>query len=62
MKEVHEMAKMGRPKSEFPKQRSLGIRVTEKEYEKLKAYASKHNLTITEILKKGLQLFMENNL
>lgn len=55
------MAKMGRPKSESPKQRSLGIRVTDQEYKELKTYASKHNLTITEMLKKGLQLFMENS-
>lgn len=55
------MAKKGRPKSECPKQRSLGIRVTEQEYKELKTYASKYNLTITEMLKKGLELFMENS-
>lgn len=50
---------MGRPKSETPKLRSLSVRVSDKEYDELKTYASKHNLTITEMLKKGLQLVME---
>ena len=53
------MAKMGRPKSSSPKLRSVGIRLTDEESEKLKKYASKHNLTITEVLLKGMRLLLE---
>ncbi len=50
------MAKMGRPKSDCPKQRTVGVRLTDMEYEELKEYASTQNLTITEAILKGLRL------
>lgn len=50
------MTKMGRPKSDSPKLKSVGIRMTDEEYEKLKKYASEHDLTITEVLLKGMLL------
>lgn len=50
------MAKMGRPKSESPKLKTVGIRLSDEEYAELKKYASTHNLTITEALLKGMRL------
>lgn len=53
------MAKMGRPKLDAPKLKSVGIRLTDEEYEKLMEYASAHNQTITEVLLKGMRLLLK---
>lgn len=50
------MAKMGRPKSENPKNKVIGFKLTEHEVARLKEYASRHNKTITEVLQKGIEL------
>lgn len=54
--EVHTMAKMGRPKSDTPKKKTLSLRVNDEEYIKLKEYATTHNMTITQALQKGVEL------
>ena len=55
------MKKMGRPKSDAPKDKSLSLRMTDEEYEKLKEYADNHELTITQALQKGVELFYETS-
>ena len=50
------MAKMGRPKSANPKNTLIGLKLTEEEATKLKEYASKHDMTITDVLQKGIDL------
>ena len=44
------MAKMGRPPLENPRKKRLNLRFTEEEYNRLKAYASKCNVTMTEVI------------
>lgn len=58
--EVHTLAKMGRPKSDNPKLRKLAVRVSEKDYIKLKEYAAEHDLTITQVLQNGLELLYQS--
>ena len=53
------MAKMGRPKSDDPKQKSLSLRMNDKEFEKLKEYATVRNMTITQVLNKALELLYQ---
>lgn len=53
------MAKMGRPKAESPKKMNVSFRMTEAEYKKLAEYATEHNLTITEVLHRGVHLLYE---
>ena len=48
------MAKMGRPKIDKPKQKSIGIRMSEEEREKLLKYASEHDKTITEVVQEAV--------
>lgn len=57
------MFRVGRPKAESPKQRSLSQRVDDAEYGKLKDYAAKHDMTITQVLQRGveIQYSMEEN-
>lgn len=50
------MAKTGRPKSDNPKNSLIGLKLTEDEATKLKEYASKHGMTITEVLQRGIDL------
>ena len=53
------MAVMGRPKSDNPKVKNVTIRLTEGEYQELVRFSADHNQTITETLKKGLELLKE---
>lgn len=48
------MARMGRPKSDNPKQKSIGIRMSDEEREKLLRYASEHDKTITEVVQEAV--------
>lgn len=50
------MAKTGRPKLENAKKQVMGLKVTEKEAEKLREYASRHDMTITQVLQKGIDM------
>ena len=54
--EVYDVAKMGRPKSANPKNTLIGLKLTEQEATKLREYASKHDMTVTEVLQKGIDL------
>ena len=50
------MARTGRPKSDNPKKNLFGLKLTEDEAAKLREYASKHDMTITQVLQKGIDL------
>ncbi len=50
------MAKMGRPKSDNPKKSLIGLKLTEQEAARLKEYASKHDMTITQVLQRGIDM------
>ena len=49
------MAKIGRPKVEELKNKTITIRVTSNEYKRIKEYAQSHNLTVTKVLQKGIE-------
>ena len=48
------MAKMGRPKSDVIKDKIVTIRMSAEEHQKLRDYSEKHQQTITETLKEGV--------
>lgn len=54
------MAKTGRPKKENPKKTLIGMKLTKEEAARLKEYASIHNMTITEVLRRGIEMQYEN--
>jgi hypothetical protein len=62
LKEVHILAKLGRPKGENPREYKLSIRFSEVEREKLEKYAAKHNTTITGAIRKGVLDLLESGL
>lgn len=47
------MARTGRPRLENPRSESVFIRLTKDEHTDIKAYASKHSLSITQTLVNG---------
>lgn len=57
--EVYNVARTGRPKSDNPKNSLIGLKLTEGEAAKLREYASKHGMTITEVLQRGINLQYE---
>jgi len=50
------MGKRGRPKSDVIKDRMVTIRMSDEEYQRLRDYSEKHQQTITEIIKEGVDL------
>lgn len=50
------MARTGRPKSDNPKKSLIGLKLTEEEAAKLREYASKHDMTITQVLHRGVEI------
>ena len=50
------MAKTGRPKADNPKKALIGLKLTEEEATRLRKYASEHDMTITQVLQKGIDL------
>ena len=50
------MGKRGRPKSDVTKERIVTIRMSDAEYHTLKEYSDKHQQTITETIKTGVDL------
>lgn len=50
------MGKMGRPKSDIIKDRIVTIRMSDEEHNRLKEYSQKHQQTITETIKEGVDL------
>lgn len=54
------MAKMGRPIAENPKSRTIGVRFTEEEYQRLKKYAAKNKTTAAQVLHKGMHILLDS--
>ena len=54
------MAKIGRPKKESPKLKSITIRLSDSEYEKFIKYAASHNMTMTQALVKEIEVVYQN--
>lgn len=52
------MARTGRPKSDDPKRNTLSIRVTDGELKELQDYAHNHGMTITQLVRIGVDLML----
>jgi len=53
------MAKMGRPKVDKVKEKTITIRVTEEEHVAISQYAKAQNKTITQIVQQGVKMVIE---
>lgn len=52
------MAKMGRPKADNPRNRSVTVRMTPGQYEELLSYSQKHEQTVTQTIVQGVDLLV----
>lgn len=57
----YEMTKMGRPKDENAKRNLLTLRLTKEIYQKLIEYATKHNMTKTDVALRSLEEFFSRH-
>ena len=55
------MAKMGRPKSDNAKKKSVNVRVEDALYERIRSYAAQHQMTITEVVLLGLSKVLSDS-
>jgi hypothetical protein len=55
------MAKMGRPKADNPRNRSVTVRMTPEQYEELLSYSQKHDQTVTQTIVQGVYLLISSN-
>ena len=49
------MARVGRPRMENARRYKAELRFTQEEYEVFTRYAADHNMSMTDVLRKGLQ-------
>ncbi|MDD2438188.1 MAG: hypothetical protein PHF41_11655 [Massilibacteroides sp.] len=54
------MAKTGRPVCGDPSLHKVTVRLTDKEYQRLKAYAEANNQTMTQAMKQGIDLVYQS--
>lgn len=55
------MAKMGRPTVEEPKDKRVSMRVTEKDYQRIVAYAENKNITVAELISRAVDDYIEED-
>lgn len=54
------MAKAGRPKADVKKEKVVSVRMKPKDYEKLKKYADSSEMTVTQVVQKGVSIILDN--
>ena len=52
------MTKMGRPKEDNAKRKSITVRLSEKTYDELTRYAAEHKMTKTEVALRSLEEYL----
>lgn len=55
------MAKMGRPKKDITKNNIIGIRLSDEDRARLMQYASEHELTITQVVQRALEVLYQSS-
>lgn len=53
------MGKAGRPKADVTKEKVVSVRMKPEDYEKLKAYADSSEMTVTEVVQKGVSIILD---
>lgn len=59
IQEDHTMAKAGRPKADVTKEKVVSVRMKPEDYEKLKKYADSSEMTVTEVVQKGISIILD---
>ncbi|MEE3482290.1 MAG: ribbon-helix-helix domain-containing protein [Lachnospiraceae bacterium] len=51
--------KAGRPRSANPKNVNVGLRMTDEQYQKLRAYAESKGMTVSKVLLEALEAYIK---
>lgn len=54
------MAKVGRPKADITKEKVVSVRMKPEDYNRLKEYADSSEMTVTEVLRKGISIVLSD--
>ena len=54
------MAKVGRPKSDITKEKVVSVRMKSEDYDRLKEYADSSEMTVTEVVRKGISIVLSD--
>lgn len=54
------MAKVGRPKADVTKEKVVSVRMRPEDYDKLKKYADSSEMTVTQVVQKGVSIILDN--
>ena len=54
------MAKAERPKADVTKEKVVSVRMKPEDYEKLKKYADSSEMTVTQVVQKGVSIILDN--
>ena len=55
------MAKIGRPKAEVPRDRTISIRLSDDVYERIKRYTERCDTTITRLLESAVKEYLDSH-
>lgn len=53
------MSKAGRPKADVTKKKVVSVRMRPEDYDKLKEYADSSEMTVTEVVQKGVSTILD---
>lgn len=56
------MAKAGRPKADVTKEKVVSVRMKLEDYDKLKEYADSSDMTVTEVVQKGISIILDKEI
>lgn len=54
------MAKMGRPSVDNPINRKVSVKFSQEEYNALLEYAKAHDLSVAQVIRNGVELYIKN--
>lgn len=54
------MAKMGRPTVDNPINRKVSVKFSQEEYSTLSNFAKTHNLSVAQVIRKSVELYVRN--
>ncbi len=56
------MAKMGRPKTDDPTNKVITVKFKESEYQMMLEYTKQHNITISQLIRMGVEMKINESL
>lgn len=55
------MPRNGRPKLKEPRNKKISLRVSEKDYDRIFAYAKEHKMTVADLISRAMEDYLSKN-